>query len=140
MNNIEIYSLSVKICLFLYKNKSLDRESLLYLVSLSDFYHDNTMQSKNIKNINSLTYYTNILNQSIAILLATKLIDFNERCFELTISGQIFSENIIKAKENKVLIQKIEYISTNYDCKSNLSKVYEEMVSKFILNKLGGVS
>ena len=135
MNNIEVYSLCVKICLFLYKNKSLDREGLLYLVSLSDFYHDNTMQSKNIKNINSLTYYTNILNKSIAILLATKLIELHERIFELSISGCIFSENIINNKENKGLIQKIEYICSNYNCKENLSRVYEEMVSKFIKKK-----
>ncbi len=138
MKKIEEYSLCVKICLFLYKNHRLNKEELLYLISLSDFYYDNSMKSKNIKNINSLTYYTNILNKSIAILFATKLISYCGESFELTASGNIFSENVFAFEKNKFLIEKIEYISSNYNCKDSLVKIYEEMVSKFIINKLGG--
>lgn len=138
MKTIEIYSLCVKVVLFLQKNGQLKRDELLYLVALSDFYKDNTMLSKNIKNINSLNLYTRLLNEAIALLLATKMVIFYGNRLHLSVIGQIFSQLTIENSINKNLIDKINYISDNYSCKEKLSKVYDELVEVFIFNNLGG--
>lgn len=137
MRRYEIYSLCMKIVLFLDVHKELKKDELLYLVSLSDFYNNETMQSCNIKNINSLSYYTKQINESIAILLAVRMIVFYGPNFHLSATGQVFANQIRTNKINENLINKINYVSEHYDCKSGLDVIYNELVKKFILKSIG---
>ncbi len=137
MKKFEIYSLCVKIVLFLDIYTELKKDELLYLISLSDFYNNDTMQSDNIKNINSLSYYTRQINESVAILLATRIIVFYGSDFHLSATGQVLANEIRNNKINENLIKKVIYVSKNYNCKSNLDSVYNELVKKFILKNIG---
>ena len=114
MNQIDVYALCVKIILFLNKNSCLTKSNLLYFISLSDFYVDGTMQNKNIKNINSLKIYSAQMNNALAILLATKLIEPYGYNYKLTASGSIFAYNFSNNRINQKLTEKIDYIQQNY--------------------------
>lgn len=137
MNRIELHSLCVKIILFLDKNKKMKKNELLYLISLSDFYNNGTMLSKNIKNINSLNYYMLGIKDAIALLLATDLINFYDVYFELSVTGIIFAHKLSQNIENKLLLEKIEYINNKFNCNDKLYIIYDELVMKFINKKLG---
>lgn len=138
MNKVETFSLCVKITLFIDKNIKLKKDELLYLISLSDFYKNEAMLSKNIKNINSLNYYTSKINESIAYLLATNMLTFYGKFFILTAKGKIFINKIYQNPINEELIKKVEFVSKTYNCKDSLDKIYDELVKKFILSNLGG--
>lgn len=138
MNKIETFSLCVKITLFIDKNLKLKKDELLYLISLSDFYKNDAMLSKNIKNINSLNYYTSKINDSIAYLLATNMLTCYGEFFILTAKGKIFINKMYQNPINEELIKKVEFISKTYNCKDSLDKIYDELVKKFILSNLGG--
>lgn len=138
MNDIEIFSLCVKIVLFINKNYELKRNPLLYLISLSDFYFEDTMLSKNIKNINSLNYYVLKINDSLACLLATNMIVFHGESLQLTSKGKIFVEKLLKNSINKDLLKKVDFISKNFNCDENLDKIYDELVNRYIKCNLGG--
>ncbi len=138
MKQIDIYALCSKIILFLNKNSYLSKNSLLYFISLSDFYVDGTMHNKNIKNINSFKVYSSQMNSAVAILLATKLIEPYGYNLRLTASGKIFAHNFSNNKINKRLIEKIDYIQQNYINESDLDKIYDELTVNFIESHIGG--
>lgn len=137
MKKIEIHSLCVKIVLFL-NYRILKKDELLYLISLSDFYYHDTMSSKNIKNINSLSYYTKAMNEALALLLATNMITFYGDMFKLSAKGKVFNHNLMHNNLNTDLIKKINYIVKQFGDMGNLDKIYDELVNKFILKNVGG--
>jgi len=138
MNQIDNYALCVKIILFLNKNSCLSKSNLLYFISLSDFYVDGTMQNKNIKNINSFKIYSSQMNNALAILLSTKLIEPYGYNLKLTASGKVFAYKFSNDKTNQKLIEKIDYIQQNYINESDLDKIYNELTVNFIESHIGG--
>lgn len=138
MNKIDNYALCVKIILFLNKNSCLSKSNLIYFISLSDFYVDGTMQNKNIKNINSFKIYSSQMNNALAILLSTKLIEPYGYNLKLTAAGKVFAYKFSNDKANQKLIEKIDYIQQNYINESNLDKIYNELTVKFIESHIGG--
>lgn len=138
MNKIDVYALCVKIMLFLNKNSCLSKSNLLYFISLSDFYVDGSMQNNNIKNINSFKFYSSQMNNALAILLATKLIEPYGYNYKLTASGSIFTHNFSDNRINQKLTEKIDYIQQNYVNETDLEKIYNELTIKFIESHIGG--
>lgn len=138
MNNVERYSLCVKIILFLDNAKQLSQEELLYLVSLSDFYGQGDMESKNVKNINSLKVYGEQITDSILFLIACSLIVVIGGGFTLSATGRIFAEKLNKNEINLNLISKIKYTFNLFGSQGNLENIYDNLVGKFIKDNVRG--
>lgn len=138
-DRVDIYSTSVK-CLLLLNQDSegLDKNELLYLIALSDFYFNNNMNATNLKNINSLGYYIKYINEALLVLLSTDMIKIEGNKFKLSVQGIIFMKDFILLKQNNPLVNKMQFIFENYNEKANLDKVYEELTNRFILKTLRG--
>ena len=138
-DRVDIYSTSVK-CLLLLNQDSegLDKNGLLYLIALSDFYFNNNMNATNLKNINSLGYYIKYINEALLVLLSTDMIKIEGNKFKLSVQGIIFMKDFILLKQSNPLVNKMQFIFESYNEKANLDKVYEELTNRFILKTLRG--
>lgn len=139
MNNVsEINATCAKIAVLLYKSKEngLDRNQLLYCLAISDFVKDDgTMSSKNIRNINSLLYYSSIVNQAISKMSLYKLAIQEGSRLKASFSCLQFVHYCINQSELNIFVKKI-FKAYDTSITGEFIKIYNELYKKYLSEKI----
>lgn len=141
MNNITLNSICVKISTLLaIDNKYMYTISdLLYHLAISDFCKaDGDFNSNNIRNINSILYYSKILNAALLKMQLFNLIIVEGE----TVRSSSISENFVsyyaKAAALNELKKKMD--ETHQLClkSRNIIQTYSTLYNKYVKNKIEG--
>lgn len=141
MNNITLNSICVKISTLLaIDNKYMYTISdLLYHLAISDFCKtDGSFNSNNIRNINSILYYSKILNAALLKMQLFNLIIVEGE----TVRSSSISENFVsyyaKAAALNELKKKMD--ETHQLClkSRNIIQTYSTLYNKYVKNKIEG--
>ena len=141
MNNITLNSICVKISTLLaIDNKYMYTISdLLYHLAISDFCKtDGSFNSNNIRNINSILYYSKILNAALLKMQLFNLIIVEGE----TVRSSSISENFVSyyAKAAALNELKKRMDETHQLClkSRNIIQTYSTLYNKYVKNKIEG--
>ena len=141
MNNITLNSICVKISTLLaIDNKYMYTISdLLYHLAISDFCKaDGDFNSNNIRNINSILYYSKILNAALLKMQLFNLIIVEGE----TVRSSSISENFVSyyAKAAALNKKKKKMDETHQLClkSRNIIQTYSTLYNKYVKNKIEG--
>ena len=141
MNNITLNSICVKISTLLaIDNKYMYTISdLLYHLAISDFCKtDDSFNSNNIRNINSILYYSKILNAALLKMQLFNLIIVEGE----TVRSSSISENFVSyyAKAAALNELKKRMDETHQLClkSRNIIQTYSTLYNKYVKNKIEG--
>lgn len=135
MDNIAINSTCVKVAVLLAidKNYFYTTSDLLYHLVISDFYmENNTFHSKSIRNINSMLYYSNLINAVLQRMMLFNLIIIDGE----KIKCSSISENLLKYYSKDSDFKKLErrMSETHYLClnSNDIISTYNNLYNDFV--------
>ena len=141
MNNITLNSICVKISTLLaIDNKYMYTISdLLYHLAISDFCKtDGSFNSNNIRNINSILYYSKILNAALLKMQLFNLIIVEAETVRSSSTSENFVSYYAKAAALNELKKKMD--ETHQLClkSRNIIQTYSTLYNKYVKNKIEG--
>ena len=138
MKLIEKYSLSNKLLIIVdtLENMTSDLESILYLLSISDFYNkinDELFLSYNVRNINNLMHNTKELKETLFFLVKLDFLEIKGNSFKPNSNTKIYVNNI--GEETKKFLDKIKCIVNTIP---NFSEHYYYLSNKYMSKLCSG--
>ena len=138
MKLTEKYSLSNKLLIIVdtLENMTSDLESILYLLSISDFYNkinDELFLSYNVRNINNLMHNTKELKETLFFLVELDFLEIKGNSFKPNSNTKIYVNNI--GEETKKFLDKITCIVNTIP---NFSEHYYYLSNKYMSKLCSG--
>ncbi len=138
IKDYEVNATCTKIAILLCNAESyrISRNDILYCLAISDFVSsDIEMNSKSIRNINSLLYYSNILNKSIAKMNEHNLLFFEGVNIAPSFSCRELYKMLSKVDQSCQLITKVKF-AYEYGETGKFLDIYNELYENYLKEKI----
>ena len=141
--NFHVNSICAKIALLLSldeKNYNYRQADLLYHLAISDFIDkDGETKSVNIRNINSILYYSKYINDAILKMKEFNLLKIEGSFIKATYSCQLFADSLKQDGDRfKNFIFKLVAAHTMCSSTNNIVEQYDRLYNEYISRKIEG--